>query len=392
MLWAIENFSSRTPLPTPFHAPTTHEFRPTRSAWNGSFQRLLEFNNPDCDLFFVRFSLYTGPPYKKDQGAEYTSPYGPAPVGANENGAAVNDKSRDIKSKDDKNQTRPLLAVGNERSRISWWDLSRLREGDGTGEDEGHTGSHRGRGGKRGRGDASLRGRRPWIGTDRTAAIAAMAAGPVSIAESATLTGANHRSPSNHNQQGEPSKATSLSASKPTSESGFGSAGATPSGQDPEKPATTAAASTATTTQTRALSEVHSASAATPGDGADPMTGIERTSAIAMPSNHIDSSSSLQPTTTPNTSQAAGTPSAGTKSDATNESKATESSPAAAVESGSLPKERHGPRSDPFRPLPAHRSVVVPKINFTIRQIAFSVGGEYMVAVGDQGIIALFQR
>lgn len=47
---------------------------------------------------------------------------------------------------------------------------------------------------------------------------------------------------------------------------------------------------------------------------------------------------------------------------------------------------------DPFRALSAHGSTVVPKINFAGRQVAWSVGGEWMVLVGDEGMIVLFSR
>ncbi|KAI9795110.1 MAG: hypothetical protein M1816_000132 [Peltula sp. TS41687] len=48
--------------------------------------------------------------------------------------------------------------------------------------------------------------------------------------------------------------------------------------------------------------------------------------------------------------------------------------------------------SDPFKELPAHKSVVIKGNGFLTRQIAWSVGGEWMVAVGDQGTIAIFGR
>ncbi|KAF2489319.1 WD40 repeat-like protein [Lophium mytilinum] len=47
---------------------------------------------------------------------------------------------------------------------------------------------------------------------------------------------------------------------------------------------------------------------------------------------------------------------------------------------------------DPFFPIPAHKSVVVPKVNFATRQIAWSRGGEWCVVVGDCAMICLFQR
>lgn len=47
---------------------------------------------------------------------------------------------------------------------------------------------------------------------------------------------------------------------------------------------------------------------------------------------------------------------------------------------------------DPFRPLLAHSVMTIPKVTFAARQVAWSVGGEWMVVVGDQGMIALFGR
>ncbi|OCL12553.1 hypothetical protein AOQ84DRAFT_360531, partial [Glonium stellatum] len=47
---------------------------------------------------------------------------------------------------------------------------------------------------------------------------------------------------------------------------------------------------------------------------------------------------------------------------------------------------------DPFHPIPAHKSVVVGKVTFAMRQISWSRGGEWAVAVGDQGMICLFRR
>lgn len=46
----------------------------------------------------------------------------------------------------------------------------------------------------------------------------------------------------------------------------------------------------------------------------------------------------------------------------------------------------------PFRPLMPHRTLTVKKVTFTARQMAWSVGGEWAVVVGSQGMIALFYR
>ncbi|KAL7276098.1 hypothetical protein RUND412_000916 [Rhizina undulata] len=61
VLWAIQGFTSRAPPPTPSQAPTTHEWRQTRSAFGGSFERLLQFSIPDTEPFFMRFGLFTRP-------------------------------------------------------------------------------------------------------------------------------------------------------------------------------------------------------------------------------------------------------------------------------------------------------------------------------------------
>lgn len=47
---------------------------------------------------------------------------------------------------------------------------------------------------------------------------------------------------------------------------------------------------------------------------------------------------------------------------------------------------------DPFHPIPAHKSAVVGKVTFAMRQISWSRGGEWAVAVGDQGMVCLFRR
>lgn len=47
---------------------------------------------------------------------------------------------------------------------------------------------------------------------------------------------------------------------------------------------------------------------------------------------------------------------------------------------------------DPFKRLQPHHTVVVPKVLFASRQAAWSVGGEWLVVVGDQGMMAVFHR
>ena len=47
---------------------------------------------------------------------------------------------------------------------------------------------------------------------------------------------------------------------------------------------------------------------------------------------------------------------------------------------------------DSFRKLTSHAESTVPKVSFAARQVAWSIGGEWMVVVGDQGMVALFAR
>ncbi len=48
--------------------------------------------------------------------------------------------------------------------------------------------------------------------------------------------------------------------------------------------------------------------------------------------------------------------------------------------------------SDPFLEIAPHLSITVPKVRFAARQAAWSAGGEWMVVVGDNGMIAVFHR
>lgn len=61
VLWTIQNFTSRLPPPPAHKAPTTHEWRETRSAFGGSFERLLQFSIPDTEPFFMRFGYFARP-------------------------------------------------------------------------------------------------------------------------------------------------------------------------------------------------------------------------------------------------------------------------------------------------------------------------------------------
>lgn len=88
VLWRIEGFNSEDERLSPASAPTTHEFRPTRSAFGGTYQRLLQFDAAETTPFFMRFSLFLRP------------------------------------------EQRPVLVIGNEKSKVFFWDLQSLEEWD----------------------------------------------------------------------------------------------------------------------------------------------------------------------------------------------------------------------------------------------------------------------
>jgi polycomb protein EED len=104
ILWKIDGFSSDSaevpdaPVPTsnaiisktPVTVPT-NSTSGTRSAWGGRFQRLLQFELPNTNQFYMRFSIF------HELGCH------------------------------------PVLAAGNEKSKAFFWDLQRL-ENSGTGE------------------------------------------------------------------------------------------------------------------------------------------------------------------------------------------------------------------------------------------------------------------
>lgn len=58
----------------------------------------------------------------------------------------------------------------------------------------------------------------------------------------------------------------------------------------------------------------------------------------------------------------------------------------------SAPPEKKYSIRDPFAPVAAHKSITVPRVSFAMRQVAWSTGGEWCVAVGDCGMICLFRR
>ncbi|RII06573.1 hypothetical protein CUC08_Gglean009799 [Alternaria sp. MG1] len=105
ILWSIDEFNSdrstvppapipsssavhsRTPVTIPANSTSS-----TRSAWGGRFQRLLQFELPHTNQFYIRFSVF------HELGRH------------------------------------PILVAGNEKSKTFFWDLQRL-ENSGTGED-----------------------------------------------------------------------------------------------------------------------------------------------------------------------------------------------------------------------------------------------------------------
>lgn len=108
VIWRIEGFDSRREPPT--IPPTTAEDHSTRSAWGGRFQRLTQLEVNDTSAFYIRFSLFSFP------------------------------------------NERPILAIGNERSRVFFWDLKSLEEWTRSASNEdSQSGGNTGRGGRGGR-------------------------------------------------------------------------------------------------------------------------------------------------------------------------------------------------------------------------------------------------
>lgn len=106
ILWRIDGFNSdradapSAPIPTSAAVNSktvvtvpANSTSSTRSAWGGRFQRLLQFDLPHTTQFYIRFSVF------HELGRH------------------------------------PVLVAGNERSRVSFWDLQRL-EMSHMGEDD----------------------------------------------------------------------------------------------------------------------------------------------------------------------------------------------------------------------------------------------------------------
>lgn len=97
ILWKIDGFDSSDDPPRHPPIPAVSEY--TRSAFphpanSRGFQRLLTFDMPSTDRFYQRFSLYNSP------------------------------------------GSRPILAMGNQLSKMYFWDLQTIEEGFGPGEDD----------------------------------------------------------------------------------------------------------------------------------------------------------------------------------------------------------------------------------------------------------------
>ena len=84
-LWKIDGFNSSDSVPTdpPLPGPNIY----TRSAFGGRFQRLLTFDMPDTNPFYIRFSLFDGL------------------------------------------SGHPILVMGNQKSKYCFWDLQKLEQG-----------------------------------------------------------------------------------------------------------------------------------------------------------------------------------------------------------------------------------------------------------------------
>ncbi|MCJ1415906.1 hypothetical protein MMC32_002241 [Xylographa parallela] len=216
VLWRIEGFDSSSTPPSPSSAPTTHEFRPTRSAFGGTYQRLFQFEALETTPFYMRFSLF-----------------------------CQQDK-------------RPILVIGNEKSKVFFWDLQSLEEWEGSSKDADENNDNRFKIPRAKKGIA-----RKILSKQRESSIAS---------------------------------------------------------------------TTTTTTNT--------------GSSVDPNSLVNSTSLNTTDEN---------------------------------------------VEGNSRATQKFAV-DDPFRTLIPHRTHVVPRVTFASRQIAWSVGGEWMVVVGDQGMIALFTR
>ncbi|MCJ1251397.1 hypothetical protein MMC30_008630 [Trapelia coarctata] len=253
LLWRIENFSSTSPPHPPSTAPTTHDFRPTRSAFGGTYQRLLQFEAVETTPFYMRFSLF-------------------APPGRH-----------------------PILCIGNEKSKVFFWDLQALEEWDGVEPPE--------RGGR-------------------------------------------FKLPRNLAKKGVARKIVK----------GVGGGGIGHMNGNRELSIASEGTATTNSHSTLFLNERPTPNrTATPAEYGNGYEGV----------GDVWGGLGL------------GTP--------------TLSRPALLEDIAPSRARLKFSTDDPFRALLPHRTHVVPRVTFAARQVAWSVGGEWMVVVGDQGMVAVFE-
>lgn len=61
VLWRIKGFSSTATAPSPEDAPIARLHEATRSAFGDGYERLLQFQLPNTDVYYVRFALFSQP-------------------------------------------------------------------------------------------------------------------------------------------------------------------------------------------------------------------------------------------------------------------------------------------------------------------------------------------
>ncbi|KAF2201538.1 WD40 repeat-like protein [Delitschia confertaspora ATCC 74209] len=276
LLWKPDNFSSARPPPTSTsvpippskiakvslnpnpHSMPSFSSTSTYSAWSGTFTRLLQFDQPHSEFFYLRLGLF------HEWGK------------------------------------RPMLAAGNQKGKLLFWDLQRLEEVEVDAVS-----------GRIGGGEAIFKTRNGLVGK--------RSAETVGVEEGG--------------RRGMDGPAVSLrKKSRDTP---------VPEENQCLKPLTAATSFSSHITRFREPSHL----------------------SIASGSTSISRNSSLPPN--PNTK----------------DTKAKEK-----------PKREPPSIGDPFCKLPPHKNIMVPKVTFTVRQIAWSRGGEWCVGVGDGGWILVLGR
>ncbi len=61
VLWRIQGFSSSAPPPSPEAAPIARLQEPTRSAFGDGYERLLQFQLPKVEPYYIRFNVFAQP-------------------------------------------------------------------------------------------------------------------------------------------------------------------------------------------------------------------------------------------------------------------------------------------------------------------------------------------